>query len=209
MEQKPNTKGVLKGCSLWGVLFFSILLLIDLITKELAQWYFTQPNAPQSIPIIPDWIELCITYNRGIAYGIGANSSKALKLGVIIGTGVIMLVLSIFYFRLDKRRDFTRASLVLIVAGGMGNLIDRIYYRVWDANTAVADPLVADGVRDMVDLTRFNLAVCNFADFCITIGAVLLVLSMLFFDKDALFPVGKYRKMAQEQKEKAQQEKNG
>ncbi len=200
--KKQKVKGVLKGCSWWGVLFFAILLLIDLATKTLAELYFTQVDAPTTIPLIPDWLELCLTYNRGIAYGIGTDSSQALKIGVIAATGVMMLVLTVFYFKLDKRRGPARTALVFIVAGGVGNLIDRVYYRVWDASTSL-------GVRDMVDLSRFGFAVCNFADFWITIGAVLLVLSLLFFDKDALLPVGKYRKMAKEQKAKAKQEQNG
>ncbi|MBO5277803.1 MAG: hypothetical protein J6B05_04020, partial [Clostridia bacterium] len=37
---------------------------------------------------------------------------------------------------------------------------------------------------------------CNFADFFITGGAVALIVSLFFFDKDALFPVGKYKEMA-------------
>ncbi len=197
---KKKVKGLLKGCSWWGVLLFSILLLIDLLTKMLAELYFTKPNAPQTVSIIPNWIELCLTYNRGIAYGIGTDASKSLKLGVILVTGIMMFVLAVFYFKLDKRRNVARTAIVFIVAGGVGNLIDRIYYRIWDASTSF-------GVRDMVDLSRFGFAVCNFADFFICIGAGLLILSLLFFDKDALFPVGKYRKMAKEQKE--EQENHG
>ena len=93
---------------------------------------------------------------------------------------------------MDKRRRFMKIAIILIVAGGIGNLIDRVYYRVWEAEAIF-------GVRDMVDLSRFGFAVCNFADFFISFGAVGFLLSFLFFDKDALFPVGKYRRMAQEE----------
>ena len=54
----------------------------------------------------------------------------------------------------------------------------------------------------------FDFGVCNFADFFITGGAVLLVLALLFFDTDAIFPVGKkYKALAKEAEEKAEQKK--
>jgi lipoprotein signal peptidase len=88
------------------------------------------------------------------------------------------------------------------VAGGVGNLIDRLYYKVWQADCAY-------GVRDMVNLSRFGFAVCNFADFFISIGAVMLVLSFLFFDKDALFPTGKkYKELSKESEMEAAEKKN-
>ncbi len=199
MSKKEN-KGIatLKGSCLWGILIFGILLLIDLLTKAFAVEYFSRPNAPEKVKIIPDFVYFRLTYNRGIAYGMGDGSPKWAKIAVIAATGVLMLALTVFYFKADKRRGLVRHACVWIVAGGVGNLIDRIYYKVWIPDGAY-------GVRDMIDLSRFGFAVCNFADFFITFGAVALVLALLFFDKDALFPVGKYKKMAEESKE----EKNG
>ena len=187
--KKEKKVSSLKGSNLWGVLLFAILLLVDMVTKLVADAYFSQADAPQKIDIIPGWLSLRITYNRGIAYGMGAGSPTWAKLAVIAGTGVLMLILAIVYFKLDKRRAWLRTAIVFIVAGGLGNLIDRVYYQVWDPNTLL-------GVRDMVDLSRFGFAVCNFADFFITGGAVALVLALLFFDKEALFPAGKYKEMA-------------
>ena len=181
----------LKGSNLWGMLIFAILLLVDMLTKAVADAYFSQPDAPSSIEVIPGWINLCITYNRGIAYGMGAGSPTWAKLAVVFGTGLVMLVLAVAYFKIDSRRVWLRTAIVFIVAGGLGNFIDRVYYQVWDVNTLL-------GVRDMVDLSRFGFAVCNFADFFICGGAGILVLALMFFDKDALFPTEKYKKMSDE-----------
>lgn len=182
----------LKGSCLWGLLIFGILLFIDQITKFMADAWI----APgQKIDIIPGWLSLCITYNRGISYGMGDDAPTVLKIGVILATAVLMVLLTVFYFTADKRRSFMRLALVFVVAGGVGNLIDRVYYRVWDPETLY-------GVRDMVDLSRFGFAVCNFADFFITGGAVMLVLALLFFDKDAAFPIGKkYKALSKEAEE--------
>lgn len=192
---KKNGQNTLKGSCLWGILLFCILIVIDLVTKTLADVYFTSPGARGHIDIIPGWISLTITYNRGIAYGLGDDAPTWLKLFIIGLTFVMMIVFAALYFKLDKRRSFLRIALVFVVAGGIGNFIDRVYFRVWDPNTLL-------GVRDMVDLSRFGFAVCNFADFFITGGAVMLALSILFFDKDALFPLTKkYKALAKEREE--------
>ena len=187
---------------LWGMLLFFILILIDQLTKLFADVYFNSTGAPNQITLIDGWLWLRITYNRGISYGLGANSSPALKIAVIVLTAVMMAGLLVWYFRLDKNRRFMRLALVFVVAGGVGNLIDRVHYRVWDPTTKL-------GVRDMVDLSKFGFAVCNFADFFISIGAVMLVLSLFFFDTDAVFPATKkYKALAKEAEEKAEAKKN-
>ncbi len=172
---------------LWGVFWIFVLIIIDQLTKIVADACLQD----KVIEIIPGWINLRITYNQGIAYGQLSDVDVWVKMLIIAGTGVLMLVFAIVYLRLDVRRGLLRAALVMVVAGGIGNLIDRVYFQIWDPNAVY-------GVRDMVDLSKFGFAVCNFADFFICIGAALLVLSILFFDTDALFPVGKYKALAME-----------
>lgn len=188
IKQKYSTK----GSSYWGILVFGILILVDMLTKLAADVYFSRAGAPAKIDIIPGWLALTITYNRGISYGMGDHAPEWIKLLVVIATALLMAVFAVAYFKMDKRRALLRIALVFIVAGGVGNLIDRVYYRVWEADGIY-------GVRDMVDLSRFGFAVCNFADFFITGGAVALVLALLFFDRDAVWPMTeKYRMLAKE-----------
>ena len=184
---KENENRKKSASVLWGVFWIFVLIIIDQLTKIVADAYLQG----KVIEIIPGWINLRITYNQGIAYGQLSDVDVWVKMLIIAGTGVLMLVFAIVYLRLDVRRGLLRAALVMVVAGGIGNLIDRVYFQVWDPNAIY-------GVRDMVDLSRFGFAVCNFADFFICIGAALLVLSILFFDTDALFPVGKYKALAME-----------
>ena len=201
---KNKKESALKGHWLWGVLVFGILLLIDLLTKVMAEVYF-EIQGHDDIVVIPGVIELTCVYNPGAAFSIGADANPVVKLGVVIATALIMVGASVVYFKMDKRRTFVRWCLVLIVAGGVGNLIDRVLYRMWAVD--------GGGVRDMVALDFstlleqwFNLAptnflyfgVCNFADFFIVGGAVALMLGLLFFDTDAFFPVGKYKELAKE-----------
>ena len=197
---KTNQKPKKNRAVLWGALLFFILIAIDQLTKLFADVYFSASGAPEKITLVDGWLWLRITYNRGISYGLGANASPFVKMLVVAFTAVMMIGLAAWYFTMDKSRGLLKTALVFVVSGGVGNLIDRVYYRVWDLNT---QPF---GVRDMVDLSKFGFAVCNFADFFITFGVVMLVLALLFFDKDAAFPVGKYKKLAEaEERERAQE----
>ncbi len=194
----------LKGSNLWGVLVFAILLLIDMITKIVADAYFSQPDAPNEIALIDGYLELCIARNRGISFSLGSNAPMEAKIALVAGTGVLFVIFAIVYSKIDKRRSWLRWSLVFIVAGGVGNLIDRAYYQVWDPNSYPA------GVRDMVRLKifMFDFGVCNFADFFIVGGAIALMLAMLFFDGGAVFPLTKkYKALSKEYEEQEEAKK--
>ena len=200
IKEKYSTK----GSSFWGILIFGLLLLVDMLTKLLADVYFNSEGAKPQIDIIPGWISLRMEYNPGISYGMGASAPEWVKLLVVIATAVLMAVFAVAYFRIDKRRYLLRIALVFIVAGGIGNLIDRVYYRVWELDASAVDK----GVRDMVDLSRFGFAVCNFADFFITGGAVMLVLALVFFDRDAIWPMTeRYKILAKEHEEEQEAKK--
>ena len=208
-QQKEWGKDAAKIATLWGVVVFFLLLFIDLVTKIAADVYFNTDGNPSSIEVLP-WgiLSLCIDYNPGIAFGSFGGSEAPVKIGIVVGTALLMALLTVFYFKMDARRTFMRGSLVFVVAGGVGNLIDRLYYQIWIPSKY--------GVRDMVQLdfspliekifgieTNFmNFGICNIADFFIVGGAIALVLAFLFFDTDAFFPVGKYKALAKEAAEK-------
>lgn len=201
--QKAGFKQTMKDSHIWGILLFFVLLLIDQLTKFWADAYFSAPDAPETIKIIPGWIELCQHYNKGIAFSGLHNAPAWVKILLIIGTGALMAVFSVFYFKMDKRRTFLRWSIVFVVAGGVGNLIDRLYFKMWL-------PDAPFGVRDMVTVNFqiFDFGVCNFADFFISAGAVMLVIAIAFLDKDAFVPLGKYKALAEEaEKEREAKEK--
>ena len=203
MTKKTEKEKSTKGSRWWGLLVFGLLVLIDQLTKLFAEVYFLAGNEP--ITIIPEWISLRLAYNDGIAYGIGSDASAAVKIAVIAATAVMMALLAVAYCKMDKSRAFLRVAFIFVIAGGVGNLIDRVYFRVWE--TAEAGSFLI-GVRDMVDISRFGFGVCNFADFFISAGAVMIVFALLFFDRDAIFPLGKkYKALAKEAEEREEAKK--
>ena len=190
--------------NLWAIILFILLIVVDLVTKIVADAYFSKAGAPDSIALIPGYLEFCIAYNRGISFSIGSTAPMWAKIALIIGTGIIFVVLGILFFKMDERRVVLRIALVFVVAGGIGNFIDRVYYRVWDPATF---PL---GVRDMVRLKILfmDFGVCNFADFFIVGGAIVMMLGLLFFDSMAIFPLTeKYKALVKEEEEREEAKK--
>ncbi len=209
-QKTPKKKTVVwwKHPTFWLSIIFLGLILIDQLIKIWADHYFIDvlQDPYGEIVIIPNVIEICIAYNRGIAFGSFSASSMGWKIVIVVGTALLMAALAVLFFKMDSRRALFRLALVFIIAGGVGNLIDRVIYRVWDPATATG---VRDGVRDMVRLTLiFDFGVCNFADFFIVAGAIMLLLALLFFDGEALFPMTKkYKALAKEYKEKEEAKK--
>lgn len=189
---KLKKKFSLGGVTLWGAVLFAFLIVFDLATKALAEKYLSGGKA---VRLAGDFVVLRLVYNRGISFGMFSDGSVGAKVAIIVITAIMMLALTALYLLLDKRRKTLRVSLVFVVAGGIGNLIDRIAFKMWL-------PDGAKGVRDMVDVSgikfgSFNFGICNFADFFITAGAILLILSFLFFDSEALFPTKKSKALAE------------
>lgn len=198
--EKMKKKFSLGGVTLWGGVLFAFLIVFDQLTKILAEKFLT---GGKSVKILGRFVQLRLVYNRGISFGMFSDSSVGAKVAIIVLTAVMMLFIATLYLFVDKRRKTLRLSFIFIVAGGIGNLIDRILFKMWQSGGA-------KGVRDMVDVSEirfgsFNFGICNFADFFITAGAIMLVLSFLFFDIDAIWQTKKYKELA-ETLEKEKQE---
>ena len=88
---------------------------------------------------------------------------------LIVFTSLMMVVCLIYLIREYRKSKLLTASLTLIIGGGIGNLIDRIF----------RDGLVVD----YLDVKLFHFAVFNFADCCVVVGVVLLAWYLLFGER--------------------------
>ena len=157
---------------------------VDLITKYFAKL------VPWDLVIIKGWIELdgTIPNNQGCAFSF-LNENPQIGQPLLISLTSVMLVflIGVFVF-LPERFTLMKVATAIVIAGAIGNLVDRLAFR---------------SVRDFIGLNmqfNGNLVYCNFADFCITVGAILAVLDLLFFDEWAVFPLTKAAKAAQAKK---------
>lgn len=114
-----------------------------------------------TVSILNGLVEFFYCENEGMAFGMLQNGRwifVTFTLAIIIG-------LVVYTIKTKPESKFFLASLSLIIGGGLGNLVDRIFYGY---------------VIDYIQLSFFS-PVCNFADYCITAGTVMLVIYVLFF----------------------------
>jgi len=136
-------------------LLFLVLLSIDLSIK----WYLNTASI-ESITLIPYFLDYFLTKNTGIALSLFSSSGSFTQILLLI---FIFLALALLTFTFLKTEDKSqKLGLLLVLAGGFGNFIERFFY---------------GSVTDYLHLRigTNSLFVFNFADFLITMGAVLIV----------------------------------
>lgn len=140
-------------------LLCGLLIGADQLIKQLT---VSRLSSLGSIPIVNEVFHLTYVENRGAAFGIFQNSTGFLALLTAVEIGVIL-----YYFvkKTDNRRWLLRLSLMLVLAGAIGNFIDRI---------------LRGFVVDMFDFRLINFYVFNFADACICVGVALLAYYIIF-----------------------------
>lgn len=136
------------------------LVAVDQLTKLAA---VQQLSGAAPVSLWDGVLELCYSENPGIAWGM----LKDHRWLVIVATG-IMLTFLLVVLMTGRFKTSKLISLggVLVLAGGVGNLIDR----------------VANGyVVDFIHYYKwFDFPVFNVADCCVTIGAVLILIYFFF-----------------------------
>jgi signal peptidase II len=146
------------------LLLVAIILAIgtlDFVTKMIVQRTFV-PH--EQIDVLGSFLRLTYIYNPGAAFGIYlGESSRLIFMGLSVAALVVLMMMYWFTPALDRGRLF---AIALICAGALGNLIDRI-----------RSP---HGVVDFVDVGfgQWRWPVFNVADMAVTVGAVVLALSL-------------------------------
>ena len=146
---------------LW--LLLSVALVgIDRLTKQLVVSNMQLSDTVHLIKIgDKEVLNLYYTLNNGAAFS--KLSGKTVFLIVI--TSIVILGLLILVITKRVRRPVYLASIALILGGGIGNLIDRIF------NNGL--------VVDFIDVRIINFPIFNFADICAVCGAGLLLLTVI------------------------------
>lgn len=134
-----------------------LVVIIDQVIKYFVAMYLPQAGV---VIAIPHLLDLNYVENRGVAFGMFENMRWIF---VALTSVIIVILLYIIIFKKIKSKMFLISS-ALIIGGGIGNLIDRVLYGY---------------VIDYLQLSFFS-PVCNFADYAVTVGTVLLVIYLLF-----------------------------
>ena len=147
-------------------MFYAILAVALVILDQIVK-FLVRTNIPlgTSIPFIPCIMDLTYVQNTGAAFSILNRHTWLLTLA----SAVVVLVIARLVVKGRLRGRLGLWSAALILAGGVGNLIDRAAFGF---------------VTDMFQTTFMNFAVFNVADCCITIGVPLLFLYVVLFWDD-------------------------
>jgi signal peptidase II len=151
-----------------------VLLAADQITKA---WVVaTIPQGTVGHSFLSDFLWICHVRNSAIGFSIGDGLPETAKRILFIALPlVVMVVLVIHMIRSGELRVFQRWMVAGIVGGGAGNLLDRMFRPEW--------------VVDFISIKFYGLfgferwPTFNVADASIVVSGILLMASLLFFDK--------------------------
>lgn len=144
---------------LWGIIALAIIAL-DQITKYLV---INNISASDTITAIKGIIDFVYVKNTGGAFSILNNATWLLSIiSVVFCVGVI-----VYFIKNKPQKKNECMALTLMFAGALGNAIDRIFRGF---------------VIDFIKTSFIDFPVFNIADIAITVGAVLLVVQIVFYD---------------------------
>ncbi len=141
-----------------------ILFLADQYTKQLA---VEQLKDRPAYVLIDGVLELQYLENRGSAFGMLQNQ----KFFILFVGVVFLLVILFFLLKLPEKKKYNIVHILLsvIVAGGLGNMADRIRL---------------DYVVDFISFVLIHYPIFNVADCYIVVATVLLFFLFLFVFKE-------------------------
>jgi signal peptidase II len=174
-----------------------LLLIIDQVTKILVK---TNMEIGQSIHVAGDWFQILFIENNGMAFGLQFGETWG-KLALSLCRIALIVVIIIYMRKLLKRTDTPGGVLVglaAILCGAIGNMIDCMFYGIiFDYAPFLYGRVVDMLYFPLIDTTLpanfpfwggrhiiFFRPIFNFADSCITCGAIyLLLFQWKFFAK--------------------------
>ena len=155
-------------------------LALDQFTKYLA---ITKLKGKAPLVLIENVLEFQYLENRGSAFGILQNQ----KYFILFVCVVFLTMIFLFLFKLPQLKKFCPVHVLLsfVVAGGLGNMVDRIRF---------------DYVVDFISFVLIDFPIFNVADCYIVCGTIILFILFLFVFKEKdleflNFKQNRYREM--------------
>lgn len=150
-----------------GAFLVILLVALDQITKHLAVLHLKNQ---ENFILIKGIMELEYLENHGAAFGILQNQQTLF----LILFFVFLVAVGYAYVRMPKKKRYAALHLIalFIIAGGIGNQIDRILYGY---------------VIDFFYFSLIDFPIFNVADIYVTVSIFLLILFILFYYKDEDF----------------------
>ena len=147
-------------------MLYSLLSLLLIVGADQAVKYWARLSLEpvRSMPILNGFLEFRYAENTGAAFSLLSGQRWFFILITVVFLAAVILIFKKQYFK----AKLSYIALVLVVGGAVGNFIDRILHGY---------------VVDMFNFTFIDFAIFNVADIFITMGGVLMFVSLLFFEK--------------------------
>lgn len=158
MNMNKTEKNQLKKQSLlpWSLILIVGLIIVDQIVKH---WVTSNIPLNGSRTFIPGLLDLDNLHNTGAAWSM--LEGRQWFFAVIT---VIAIIVVAYLMWKNRRSAWMMTGLSLIMAGAVGNFIDRLSQRY---------------VVDMFALRNVNFPVFNVADACLTVGVFIMLIVVL------------------------------
>ena len=166
---------------MWYIVLFLFVLLVDQASKLLVCFYAGGQTNVTVLTVVKDFFEITYCENRDGMMGV-FDGLASREYVFLISTGVILLGLFLYLAISKNRGKWRNVTMTFILAGAFGNLIDRVIH-------------FTDGafVRDMIHVIiniggkEYFPYIFNVADVALVVGAIMLIIDLMFLDKDAIF----------------------
>ncbi len=143
-------------------LYAAVVLVLIGCDQLLKSWVVSHLALGESTAFLPGFLQLTRVHNYGAAWSsFSGKTALLVAVTALLLTGVVYLLL-----RRIVRHPLGVAAALLILGGGIGNIIDRIAHRY---------------VVDMFDLLLFDYPVFNLADCFVVVGVILGAVYYLWF----------------------------
>jgi len=138
-----------------------ILIVIDQASKQLVR---SSMDLYDSITVIKNFFHLTYISNDGMAFGINFPGGIYV---FTVASFILTVILIVYLWHERKNNILLRVALALIIAGAIGNFIDRALYKE---------------VVDMFDFEfwGWHFYIFNVADSSVTVGMILYLVYSLF-----------------------------
>ena len=144
-----------------------VLTVVLVAVDQLIKYWATINLAPVGImPLIPGVVELRYFLNDGAAF----SSFGGKQTFLIVFTSIALLAVAWYLLFKRPAKKLEYVSWLLVLAGGIGNLIDRV---------------LNHEVVDYINLLFMRFAIFNFADILVCVGIGLLILSLILDEVSA------------------------
>lgn len=154
-----------------------LLFVIDIVTKWVVVNHFgvslmnegIRHSDPEVITIIKNFCYIGGAINNKAAFSLGPSRVILLIISIVMSVGFI----AFYIIQYKKINTVYKLALALMIAGAVGNLIDRAFY--WPSTTGF------DGVVDWIIFVfwGWEFAMFNIADACLVVGIIIILIEML------------------------------